>query len=81
MTDLFTSIKSHLDEVASAVAEVTRGISEYKRQIAELTPVAESLKSVVQQVNEKKAELLAFETKLKAAQAQHKRMLDTLQQV
>jgi methyl-accepting chemotaxis protein len=81
MLDLFNSIKSHLDEVASAVSEVTRRISEYQRQIAELKPVADSLTSIVEQVNAKKAELTDFETKLKAAQAQHKRLLETLQQV
>jgi len=81
MLDLFNSIKSHLDEVASAVADVTRGISEYQRQIAELKPVADSLTSIVEQVNAKKAELTDFETKLKTAQAQHKRLLETLQQV
>ena len=81
MLDLFTSIKSHLDEVSSAVAQVTRNISEYQKQIAELKPVADSLMDIADQVNAKKAELATFDAKLKDAQSQHKRLLETLQQV
>jgi chromosome segregation ATPase len=81
MLDLFASIKSHLDEVSSAVAQVTRNISEYQKQIAELKPVADSLMDIADQVNAKKAELATFDAKLKESQAQHKRLLETLQQV
>jgi uncharacterized protein YoxC len=81
MLDTFKSIQSHLDEVSHAVAVVTRPISEYQRQIAELTPIAESLSNVVDQVNAKKIELANFEEKLKTAQASYRRLFETLQQV
>lgn len=81
MLETFQSIKSHLDEVAAALAEVTRKVTEYETRITELKPVADSLMDLADQVNAKKTELLDFETKLKAAQAQHRRLLETLQQV
>ena len=81
MLDTFKSIQSHLDEVAASVSEITRKISEYKTQIEELTPIAQSLSDIVDQVNAKKIELANFEEKLKNAQAQYRRLFETLQQV
>lgn len=81
MLETFASIKSHLDEVAAALSAVTRKVAEYEQQIAALKPVADSLMDIADQVNAKKSELAEFESRLKTAQAQHKRLLEALQQV